>query len=283
MTLSDLIASARRRLTPHYGEREAQALVRVMMEGLKGYTTVDLVVKAQDSVSEYLQSKADTVVERLLADEPIQYIFSSARFYGRNLRVPPDVLIPRPETEELVDLIVRQNASRSDLRVLDIATGSGCIAIALARNLPFSVVDAIDISPKAIDVARDNAATLKARIAFQVADILTLTPPSEVYDIIVSNPPYIAESEKASMSPNVLLHEPAEALYVPDGDPLRFYHAISAYALKALKPGGSLYLEINPLFADTLASYLSKNGWTDVNLWRDIHARYRMASARRQN
>lgn len=256
-------------------------MVRIIMEHLKGYTTVDLAVKANDEVSDFLSGKVDETVNRLLADEPIQYIFSEASFYGMRFKVTPAVLIPRPETEELVDMIVGQWGKRSDLCVLDACTGSGCIAIALARNLPFSRVDAFDISGEALAIAEENEKKLKTRIGFFKADALNLPAPSrETYDIIVSNPPYIAEHERSSMEPNVLLHEPEKALFVPDSDPLLFYRSISSYALKALKPGGMIYFEINPLFSDRLASEMKAEGWDDVTVNLDMQKHRRFLSAK---
>ena len=281
MTLRQLCDSAIHRLSGHYSESESRWMVRIIMEHLKGYTTVDLAVKANDEVSDFLSGKVDETVNRLLADEPIQYIFSEASFYGMRFKVTPAVLIPRPETEELVDMIVGQWGERSDLCVLDACTGSGCIAIALARNLPFSRVDAFDISGEALAIAEENGKNLKTRIGFFKADALNLPAPSrETYDIIVSNPPYIAEHERSSMEPNVLLHEPEKALFVPDSDPLLFYRSISSYALKALKPGGMIYFEINPLFSDRLASEMKTGGWDDVTISLDMQKHRRFLSAK---
>lgn len=256
-------------------------MVRIIMEQLKGYTLADIAIKSQDEVSDYITGKVRAVVDRLLADEPIQYIFGEARFYGLKLKVTPDTLIPRPETEELVDMIVQGNADRTDLRVLDACTGSGCIALALSRNLPFSRVDAFDLSDKALAVARENAAALKAKVDFFKADAFNLPPePSPVYDIIVSNPPYIAERERKDMEPNVLLYEPHSALFVPDAAPLEFYDALNAYALTALKPGGQIYYELNPLHADELALRMRSAGWTDVTVALDIERRKRFLTAK---
>ena len=280
MTISQLCTDARRRLEEKFSSGEAQALIRETMLRLKGYTAVDLVVNGDKDASDYLEGKVMEVVDRLLGSEPIQYIFNRSHFYGLDFTVTPDVLIPRPETAELVDLIVRRYSSKSDLRVLDLCTGSGCIACALARNLPFSQVTGIDISPKALEVARQNAAELRVRVRFEQADIFTLTaPPSPAYDIIVSNPPYIADSEKPLMEPNVLDHEPHIALFVPDANPLCFYRNISSYALKALCPGGTVWFEINPLYADKLAEMMKQAGWDEITLTRDTYGRIRFLNA----
>lgn len=255
-------------------------MVRIIFEHLKGYTPVDLVIKADDEVSDFISGKVNGVVERLLGNEPIQYIFGEAQFYGLKFKVTPATLIPRPETEELVDMIVHQAGDTSDLRVLDIGTGSGCIAIALARNLRFPQVEALDISHDALAVAEENADTLRTDVKFRGADALHLkTPVSPEYDIIVSNPPYIAEHEKADMEPNVLDHEPHSALFVPDNDPLVFYKAISTFALKALKPYGKIYFEINPLFASELSRHMQRQGWDEITVTPDIERRNRFLSA----
>lgn len=263
MTLGQSIAETRKRLEPHYSDGEARALVREILFRLKGWTPVDIAVKADEPVSGFIQSKISEAVDRLLRDEPVQYIFRRATFYGLDFTVTPDVLIPRPETAELVDIIVGDHSGQSDLRVADLCTGSGCIACALARNLPFAEVTAIDISEPAIAVARENASQLKVDVDVRRDDVLALTPPeAPLYDIIVSNPPYITQSEKTSVDANVLLYEPHSALFVPDTDPLLFYEAIGLYAVKALAPRHSLYLEINPLHAEALRDMLARQDGT---------------------
>lgn len=280
MTLHQLCDSAEKRLTGHYPAGESRWMVRIIMEQLKGYTPVDIAIKANDEVSEYIAGKVNAIVDRLLRDEPIQYIFSQAMFYGMKMKVTPAVLIPRPETEELVDMIVKRWGNQSDLRVLDACTGSGCIAIALARNLPFSRVDAFDVSNDALEIAQENGKTFRTKIDFYQADALNLKiPDSPLYDIIVSNPPYIAEHERKAMEANVLDHEPHLALFVPDTNPLEFYHAINSYALKALKPGGMIYFEINPLYADRLVRDMRDAGWEDVTTAIDMQKCSRFLSA----
>lgn len=281
LTYGAIADSALATLRSRFSPAEARWMVRIIFMQLKSYTPTDMIIKSSDEASEFFKTQVNNVISRLLDNEPIQYIFGTARFYGMDFHVDHSTLIPRPETEQLVDMIVDRYANAgSDLHVLDIATGSGCIAIALARNLRFPLVDAIDISPKAIEVARGNASTLHAGVNFSVADILTLPPPSSpIFDIIVSNPPYIAESEKKQMEPNVLLHEPPSALFVPDDDPLLFYRAISQYALKALHPYGTLWLEINPLFADSLKKLLESDGWVDIKILPDERRKLRFATA----
>lgn len=279
-SLGRLCRDTASRLAPRYGRTEAEWMVRIIMEELKGYSRVDLAVKSGMEVSGYFAGKVNSVTDRLLAGEPIQYIFGKASFYGMKLNVSPEVLIPRPETEELVDIIVNGNKDRSDLRVLDVCTGSGCIAIALARNLPFSKVTAIDISSGALDIARKNAAETKTAITFVQDDALSLKAgPSPEFDIIVSNPPYVLDSEKSGMDANVIEHEPDMALFVPDNDPLRFYLPIARYAMDELAAGGRLYFELNPLSADGLASILKNDGWLDVEVIIDSFRKRRFLSA----
>lgn len=275
--LKTVLAGIIGRLSPKYGQGEARAMARIIFENLKGWNAVELAIRQDEPVSGFIEGKIDDAVKRLLADEPIQQIFGIADFYGMKLKVTRDTLIPRPETAELVDLIVRDN-QRKDLRVLDAGTGSGCIAIALSRNLPFAEVTAIDISDKALEVARENARQLKCAVDFRKADILSLPSglPGSPFDIIVSNPPYIAEKEKATMDRNVLDFEPHSALFVPDSDPLEFYTALlDAAAGGLLVPGGRIYFEINPLYAAMLADETRKRGFTDVSVIRDTDGKER--------
>lgn len=276
MKLDELRRESVGRLGEVYPRGEAMWLWREMLMRIKGWGQVELAIKAGDEVSEYLQRKVEEVTERLLRKEPVQYIFGMAEFYGLQLKVTPDVLIPRPETAEMVDMIVKWADGRTDLRVLDVCTGSGCIAVALARNLKFAQITAIDLSSKALAVAAENVKALKVKVNLKLGDALQLNnETSPKYDIIVSNPPYIAESERASMDSNVVDHEPQMALFVPDSDPLRFYHAIARYAMTALVGGGALYFEINPLYAIRLREELQQQGWDDVVIEADMQGLYR--------
>jgi len=276
MTLKQTMDRAQSRLEKVYPSNEARWMVREIFFHLKGYRLADLMLKSDDEVSDFIEGKVDGIVTRLLDHEPIQYVFGDARFYGMDLKVTPDTLIPRPETEELVDIIVKHWSGKDDLRVLDICTGSGCIAIALSRNLPFSQVTALDISDAALKVARENADALKAKVDFRHADALALPGPSgDEFDLIVSNPPYVLESERKGMEKNVLDYEPATALFVPDNDPLRFYKPIIAYSARALRPGRMLYLEINPLEVEGLRRLGEDAAWSDCEIVRDISGRDR--------
>lgn len=280
MTYGELATQARSQLESHYPPGEARAMIRIIFERVKGYSPTDMAVKSDEQVSDFIADKVGSVVHRLLADEPIQYIFGVADFYGMEFKVSPDVLIPRPETAELVDIIVDENSSRKDLTVMDLCTGSGCIACALARNLPFSKVSAVDNSDGALAVAQANNRALSTGVSISKADVLHLAPAEGKFDIIVSNPPYIAESEKAAMEANVLDHEPHTALFVPDSDPLLFYKAIAEFAKASIKPDGALYLEINPLYVSELRTMLASVGFTDVTISRDSSGRERFATAR---
>ena len=279
-TLRQLLNNSRERLTPIYGAGETDWLLRTVMEHVKGWDRVELVLRADKEVSDFTIGRVNEAVDRLVAGEPVQYIYGDTYWYGMQLKVTPDVLIPRPETEELVDLIVKDNP-QSDLHVLDVCTGSGCIAVALAKTLKFPEVSAIDISDAALKIASENASIQKVKIDIRKADALALPDLKDEYDIIVSNPPYVMESEKKGMDKNVLDHEPHIALFVPDSDPLKFYTAIADFAMNALKDNGRLYFELNPLTADTLADNMRKQGWNDVQLLPDMHSRIRFLTARK--
>lgn len=280
MILSQLIANSVVRLTPYVGGRgEAQAMMREIMLRLKNYSPVDCVLHGDNDVTPWLIDSVEQVVMRVCAGEPLQYVLGKAHFMGNDYKVTPATLIPRPETSMLVDMITDHCGDRADLRLLDIGTGSGCIAISLARALKFADITATDISENTLAVARENASALKVRITFRQEDILVAQPVAETFDIIVSNPPYIADSEAATMEDRVKNHEPHSALFVPDENPLIFYKAIAHYAATALVAGGLLYFEINPLFANDLRNMLVKEGFVDVELHRDFADKVRFASA----
>lgn len=270
----------RQELSSLYPDNEIEGIIRIIFDHLKHWSPVDIVMHRNEALSDYITKKIDEILLRLKKNEPIQYIIGEGRFYGHTLKVTTDTLIPRQETEELVEMIVKENGMCDDLQVLDVGTGSGCIAIALAFNLPFSIVTGIDISLKAVEIAIENAKRLKAhRATFHTADIFTLQPQKESLDIIVSNPPYIAHSEKREMEANVLDYEPHSALFVEDDNPLCFYKAISDFAIVALRNGGKLYFEINPLYAEELRTMLENKGFDKVEISLDIHRRKRFAKA----
>jgi len=233
--------------------------------------------------SEIESKEIQDIVSRLKTAEPLQYIIGIADFYSLEFEVTPSVLIPRPETEELVDMILHEHA---DLEggILDVGTGSGCIAITLSKHLPNANVTGIDISPEALSVARRNAERNEVNTAFRQADILSSEPTMPFlptnFDLIVSNPPYVMEQEKATMEKNVLDYEPSLALFVPDADPLLFYKAIARFGRTHLNPGGQLYFEINPLRGNECAGMLHEAGYKDIQLLRDLSGKERFIKAR---
>lgn len=275
MTVKEITAYIVGQLTPKYGVGEARWMMRIIMEDVKGYSSVDLALYGDRELGDATFNIVRSIVSRLLDDEPLQYILGKARFYGMEFKVSPAVLIPRPETEQLIDIIVDRERDKSDLRVLDVGTGSGCIAIALARNLLFPRVTAVDISESAVDIAIQNAKALKAKVNFVKDDIFNMTMPAGSLDIIVSNPPYITEKERESMEANVTRYEPASALFVPDDDPLRFYNAILKLAATALVAGGRVYFEMNPDYAPELKRQMSQGRWINIDILPDERGRGR--------
>ena len=277
MILKEAIEQLRDGLTGVVEPHEAQAMIRVICEDVFNYDPVDVALRQESELPEFAQQRVNDVISRLRRHEPLQYIVGSARFHGHKFKVTPAVLIPRPETEQLVDLIVDENPA-SDLRVLDMGTGSGCIAISLARALKFAQVDALDVSRDALAVARENAAALKVKVRFFESDMLQ-PQPAATYDIIVSNPPYICWSERESMERNVKDYEPGQALFVPDNDPLLFYKSIAPYAMQSLVKGGRLYLEINQRFGAEVKRLLEENGFDEVRIIEDSFGKVRFAAA----
>lgn len=281
-TVGRLVAETRKVLRPLLGNGETEAVIGLLFHLYKNWGRVDLITHEGDTASDWLRSSVSSAVRRIVAGEPVQYVTGEAYFHGLWLKVTPDVLIPRPETSELIDIITDANTG-SDLRVLDIGTGSGAIAMALARTLPFSEVTALDISSGALKVAQENARNLKVNVRFVDADIFNWEPEPDSFDIIVSNPPYVCESEKAGMEPTVLDFEPGIALFVPDSDPLKFYRRILEVGRTGLVAGGKIYFEINPLHADSLRGLMESSGYHDVTLVRDIHGKERFATGVRDN
>ena len=266
------------RLVPVYGEGEAQAIARLIYEVRYGLTLSDLLIGRDSSVT---QDELEQIAIRLERQEPVQYILGQADFCGRTFMVNKHVLIPRPETEELCQWITATDATS----ILDIGTGSGCIAITLAAEMPEAEVTAWDISKEALQVAEENAKRTNVHVKFEQVDILHL--PSSIlhltstFDLIVSNPPYICNKEREEMEVNVLEHEPHTALFVPDEDPLLFYRAIAQYGQTALKEGGWLYFEINPLYAEVLRKMLSKMSYHDIEIKEDQYGKQRMIRAKK--
>ena len=277
MKLKEAIEQLRNGLAGVAEPQEVQAMIRIICEDIFNYDQVDVALRQESELPDFAQERITDIISRLRRHEPLQYIVGSARFHGHRFKVTPAVLIPRPETEQLIDMIVDENPA-SDLRVLDMGTGSGCIAISLARALKFAQVDALDVSRDALAVARENAALLKVKVRFFESDMLSPQPPAR-YDIIVSNPPYVCWSERESMERNVLDYEPGQALFVPDNDPLLFYKAIAAYAAQSLERGGRLYLEINQRFGNEVKRLLEGNGFDEVRIIEDSYGKTRFVVA----
>ncbi len=277
--IADLVRYIRRKLIPVYGEGETDGMISLIFQYLKEWSKTQTIINYDLPASPYLKEKTEDILQRLKNNEPIQYILGKVNFYGMYLDVDRSTLIPRPETEQMVDMIVRRFSSKYDLRILDIGTGSGAIALALSRNIPFSKVSAIDISDKALIVANKNAENLNCRIEFIHADIFKYDIQPESFDIIVSNPPYICESESKDMDRNVLEFEPHNALFVPDNAPLIFYKRIAEIAKSGLTENGSLYLEINPIYAEELKDMLKNTGYHDIDIINDIYNRERFITA----
>lgn len=281
MKVKEAIQQLRESLSPVIEAGELQAMIRVICEDVFNYDQVDVALRQDHELPDFAPERIAEIIARLKRHEPLQYVVGSARFHGHRFKVTPAVLIPRPETEQLVDLIIDENPD-ADLKVLDMGTGSGCIAIALARALKFAQVDALDVSRDALAVARENAALLKTpRVRFFESDMLA-SQPSACYDIIVSNPPYICWSERESMDRNVKDFEPGQALFVPDSDPLLYYKAIAHYASQSLEHGGKLYLEINQRFGNEVKHLLESCGLDDVRIIEDSFGHVRFAAARQR-
>ena len=276
--MKETLNKLRSKLIPVYGKGESDAIIRLIFHYLKGWSLTDILIHQNEELSPFIKSEIDKILVRLLNYEPIQYITGHARFHGMDLTIKPGVLIPRPETDELVDLILDENRGRDDLKVLDVCTGSGCIAISLAKNLPFSRVTAVDFSDIAIEIASLNSHTLKTKVQFIKEDIFDWSP-KDKFDIIVSNPPYVMDKEALAMERNVLDYEPHEALFVRDDDPLVFYKRIADMAKTSLVETGKIYFEINPLLADDLKNLMKEKGFQNINLFRDSFGKLRFLTA----
>ena len=271
-------------LTPLYDAGEAQAIVRTVLDVEYGMTLTDIICGKVNELSSDEERNLEEIIARLQNGEPVQYVLGEADFAGRTFHVEPGVLIPRPETAELCQWIEEEVSSlKADERkqILDICTGSGCIAITLGLTLPNSEVTGWDISEDALRIAQGNVEMLKAgNVRIEYQDALMLPKAAETADIIVSNPPYICEKEKADMEKNVLEHEPSIALFVPDEDPLKFYRAIAEYASSALKSEGALYFEINPIYEKETREMLEELGFKDIETKEDAFGKKRMMKAK---
>lgn len=267
--MNKIVAYIRSRLQPYYTAEEVSALSRIVCCDLLGQAPTDYYLGKDIVLSSKKEQELEDILQRLSRFEPLQYIEGRTLFLGREFWVAPGVLIPRPETEELVELMLKEIPA--DARILDVGTGSGCIAISLAKELPDTLVTAWDVSPEALSVARVNARKLQANVRFVECDVLACQVDEVgLYDVIVSNPPYVTEAEKADMEPNVLQWEPSLALFVPDDDPLRFYRRIAVLGRDMLANGGRLYFEINRAYGREMVEMLRAMGYVGVRVEKDL-------------
>ncbi len=260
-----------------YPPQELKSLTMMIWCDLLGMDALDIYLGKDINLSESKQYELENILQRLRKNEPIQYIRKMAIFLGRSFYVAPGVLIPRPETEELVELVVRENLNDAP-RILDIGTGSGCIAISLSLAISQAKVTAWDISEEALAVARRNNEVLGSAVSFERKDVLAETDSRQRFDIIVSNPPYVTESEKVDMEPNVLDWEPELALFVPDNDPLRFYRRIAVLGRQLLNPGGKLYFEINRAYGCEIVCMLTDLEYCHPCIIKDISGNDRIVT-----
>jgi release factor glutamine methyltransferase len=271
-------------LIPQYGESEAGQMVKMLFDHFCGISGAGMVLRKNELLTQKQFEVLMQANNDLSNHIPVQYVIGSAWFAGLNFEVNPSVLIPRPETEELVDLILSEVLHLppdADNRILDIGTGSGCIAVALQKTLIGWKAEACDISDEALSLAQRNASNAGTEILFFKGDILQWNkwPDKGLYNIIVSNPPYVCEHEKSLMQPNVLENEPALALFVPDDDPLIFYRAIAGFADSHLSENGKLFLEINESFGSEIKDLLGQIGFVDIDLRKDFRGKDRFVSA----
>ncbi|MBE6181949.1 MAG: peptide chain release factor N(5)-glutamine methyltransferase [Rikenellaceae bacterium] len=257
-----------------YGQREARSIALIVASELSQLPPSAFLT---DPNAELFIANLPEVIKQLAAGQPVQYIIGNTEFYGRRFAVREGVLIPRPETEELVAWVIREMQGKQ-ATLLDIGTGSGCIAASLALELPDAKVFATDISETALAVSAENCRTLGAHVTICHADMLGDLSVlfSERFDALISNPPYVPQSDLSTMHINVRDHEPHEALFVPDNDPLIFYRAIARHGRQILHPKGRLYFEIYHLFADTMCRMLTEEGYTDIKVREDLFGKPRM-------
>lgn len=283
MTIQAAFAHIIHTISPLYDDREAANIAHIVMEYVTRMSRLDRVVYKDRPLEAQQQQLLATALQALLRKEPVQYVTGSSWFYGLEFTVSREVLIPRPETEELVSWIVEElkTIGRETAHVLDIGTGSGCIPISIKKECPQATVSAIDVSAGALEIAAGNAARLQQAVHFEKINVLdeTATATLPLFDVIVSNPPYIRQEEQADMQQQVWGFEPAVALFVPDQDPLLFYRHIGALAQHKLRTGGTLYFEINEAYGQEVVSLLTLQGFRDVTLRQDIFGKDRMVKA----
>jgi len=278
MILKEIKAFIVQSLSGLYPSGEVLADCRLILEKVCRLTPAEQVLLSDRALTSEQQADIEAIISRMKRFEPLQYIFGETDFCSIPLKVNPSVLIPRPETEELTDLVIHHSPFIVHHSLLDLCTGSGCIAIALAKRFPDATVTAVDVSAAALETAARNAVYNNVSINFVQADVLSLDIGGH-YDVIVSNPPYVLESEKETMDANVLDYEPHAALFVPDGDAMRFYRPICAFAAERLTANGALYLEINPLCAEMVVDTLRACGFAEPQVVSDLSGKQRFAIA----
>ena len=282
-TIQTIRENIKKELTAQYPGREIEAICDILISNRLHLKKHEIGLKRNEVLPQADQEWFSRAIRNLKEGCPVQYITGQAEFFGLVLYVTPDVLIPRPETEELVQWIIEQNTVQDPV-ILDIGTGSGCIALALKKHLPGSSILAVDVDGSALVVAAKNASKLQLELQFFMHDILAETPPEcfPPADIIVSNPPYIPRGEKQAMPANVRDLEPETALFVPDDNPLQFYSAIAGFSWKQLEIGGQLYLEIHEKFGTEVMDLLKDEGFVEIELRKDINGKERMIKATHQ-
>lgn len=279
VNLKELYDACRSRLNRRWGEREAQHISRQLIEECLDTGFESVIAGKSIDPDPVAMRQFHVAMRRLEWGEPVQYVLGRVCFMGLELKCDRRALIPRPETEELCRLIIREN-NRPGLHVLDVGTGSGCIALALAHHLEAAEVWALDADSKAIELAAENARILNIDLHLLQSDIMTQSFASGTFDIIASNPPYVPESEKSGMDTHVLNFEPHKALFVPDSDPIVFYRSIALLAREKLRPDGGLYFEIHERMGAPIVEMLNSNGFVAVQLHRDLHGKPRIVSCR---
>jgi release factor glutamine methyltransferase len=279
-TVKEITNIFRTELAGIYSPHEARQIIWIIFEHLHGWSKTDMMLQEDTKLTVSDHLFIQKALERLKKHEPIQYIIGKTEFFGLSFKVNSSVLVPRPETEELVQWIIEGIHENKSPNILDIGTGSGCIAITLAKFIPEAKVYAWDVSPEALKTAESNALEIEAKVNFDLKDILRTDPgKNENYDIIVSNPPYVRNSEKELILPNVLDYEPHLALFVRDDDPLLFYRKIAEFAVKTLTKDGMLFFEINRDFGEATKKLLTHKGFSNVELRKDLSGNYRMIKA----
>ena len=286
MNIQSAFTYITRAIAPLYEAREAANIAHLVLEHITGLSKLDRIVYKDRTLDPMQQAGLKKAVEALLEQQPVQYVTGTAWFYGMELMVNPQVLIPRPETEELVEWIVNdvrtvRQLADADMRMLDIGTGSGCIPLALKKELPAANVWGIDVSLGALETAKANATQQQLDVRFEQVNVLDeqATAVLPFFDVIVSNPPYIKQSEQSVMQQQVLAYEPSLALFVPDEDALLFYRVIAVLAKRKLARGGSLYFEINEALGSEVVALLEASGFKNVMLKQDIFGKDRMVRA----